>query len=152
MRWFHFFFFVICLVSVARVSINIMIFTRTVKDAHGITFLTFESYAIMTELCSCLILHTYYRSVTRKTQRASSSLTDPKLAHPNQQALHQQQRTASGGEPHGMILRRLDSRELLRPGLGLEDSRDITLSLDGGAQTDSEPFNLTTAAQMHSIR
>ena len=31
--------------------------------------LTFESYAIMTELGSCLVLYAYYRSVTRRNQR-----------------------------------------------------------------------------------
>ena len=66
MLWFHIFFLNILILSIARVTINIMIFKNTVKDAHGMTFLKFESFAIITELCSCLILFTYYRSVTRK--------------------------------------------------------------------------------------
>ena len=66
MLWFHIFFLIIMVLSIARVSINIMIFHYTMKDSHGLTFLQFESYAIMTELASCLILFIYYRSVTSK--------------------------------------------------------------------------------------
>ena len=66
MGWFHFFFFIIMIVSIARVSINIMIFSASVKDVQGTIFLKYESYAIFTELGSCLILWIYYRSVTQK--------------------------------------------------------------------------------------
>lgn len=55
------------LVSVARVTINIMIFGASVKEENGMKFMTFESYAVLTELGSCLILYIYYRSVTRHT-------------------------------------------------------------------------------------
>lgn len=54
-------------VSVARVIINIMIFGASVKEATGMTFMKFESYAVLTELGSCLILYLYYKSVTRHT-------------------------------------------------------------------------------------
>jgi hypothetical protein len=63
---FHLFFFIILMVSISRVAINIMIFKASVKDAQGMTFLTYESYAILTELASCLILYIYYKSVTRR--------------------------------------------------------------------------------------
>ena len=66
MAFFHCFFAVIMVVSITRVSINVMIFKASVKDATGLTFLTYESYAIITELASCLVLLFYYRTVTQK--------------------------------------------------------------------------------------
>ena len=74
MFWFHIFFLIIMVLSIARVSINIMIFNYTLKDTHlPSTFLHFESYAIMTELASCLILFIYYRSVTSKKEMNNAS-------------------------------------------------------------------------------
>lgn len=66
--WFHLFFLLVMIVSIARVSINIMIFRASVKDANGMLFLTYESYAIVTELATCLILYIYYFSVTNRSQ------------------------------------------------------------------------------------
>ena len=77
MAWFHAFFFVIMVVSVARVIINFMIFKTSVKETDGFTFLVFESYAIFTELGSCLILLIYYRSVTQKSQKSIKMANDP---------------------------------------------------------------------------
>lgn len=65
---FHLFFLFIMIVSIARVTINMMIFKASVKDANGMLFLTYESYAIMTELATCLILYIYYLSVTNRSQ------------------------------------------------------------------------------------
>jgi len=78
--WFHLFFFLIMAVSVARVLINIMIFGASLKEATGMTFMKFESYAILTELGSCLILYIYYRSVTKRTQHSrADSLSSSKV-------------------------------------------------------------------------
>lgn len=57
------------MVSFARVTINMMIFGASLRKASGMTFMRYESYAVLTELGSCLILYIYYRSVTRQTQR-----------------------------------------------------------------------------------
>jgi len=67
---FHIFFLFIFLVSLSRVTINILIFKADVKEAQRLTLLTFESCAIFTELASAFMLFVYYRSVTRKVQRS----------------------------------------------------------------------------------
>ena len=77
MAWFHAFFIVIMVVSVARVIVNFMIFKASVKETEGFTFLVFESFAIFTELGSCLILLIYYRSVTQKSQKSIKNANDP---------------------------------------------------------------------------
>lgn len=73
LAWFHTFFLVILVISVSRVTINIMIFKASVKDAQGMTFLIYESYAILTELASCLLLFIYYKTITRKSQKSSAN-------------------------------------------------------------------------------
>lgn len=67
-------------VSVARVVINILIFGASMEKSDGMTFMKYESFAVLTELGSCLILYIYYRSVTRQTQRYRANtlnLKDP---------------------------------------------------------------------------
>ena len=59
MSKFNIFFLLIFLVSIARVAINIVIFQTSIRDASGLVFLRQESYAVMTELGSCLILFLY---------------------------------------------------------------------------------------------
>jgi len=64
MMQFHAFFLIISAVSIARVAINLIIFMVSVNDANQMKYLTYEIYAILTELGSCIVLLIYYKSVT----------------------------------------------------------------------------------------